>query len=298
MVYYKDRYPTKENEEYFNSFDTFKFASVEEDDKQARETIKEFNKLRSSVLTTHLLDAGLTLGSDYSSYTFANRLMESSTDTNNQPLNIAIFGSSFTIGSNCGESSGQDLSECAWPERLIARWDELLANQSMFPNAASVAWRHYQENAQNSANIGQKLPAILDEYQSKNTTPDVIILDNTINDLDCDYNCFEAVVRVMVKFFPGAVIISIIDAIPRLVDRYSDYESAFLKRMGKVHNNYGLTSIDIATMVKILHYNNATDGLDHTKDLLWPQADYMITSNGTKCKDFEPDCDRIVGPVY
>ena len=206
VMYHKDLNPT-------SSYDSRIFSSVEEDDGHARLAIYEFNKIRSSVLTPHLLDAGIQSGGGYPARTFARHLMveeEESVSVKNStssslPLLIAVFGNSFTIGSNCGESSSQEEEECAWPGRLARRWEEIGSTFFHNNNNAKVEWRFFQENAQSSLNIAQKLPAIIDEFHAKNVTPDAILLDNTITDAQFreDQPWFEVVVRALVQSFPG-----------------------------------------------------------------------------------------------
>ena len=117
----------------------------------ARKTVAEFNRIRKSVLTTSLLDEGITEGSLYASQSFAQRFMESG--NNSRPLSIAVTGNSFTIGSNCGESTSQNTHECAWPNRLTQRWKEIVAKTFGNATNSEIEWRMLQENAQGSNNV-------------------------------------------------------------------------------------------------------------------------------------------------
>lgn len=257
-------------EHYYSSF----FDSLKEDDDSARSTIAEFNRVRQSVLTKHLLDAGLTVGGAYPSRMFVERM------ASGRPLQIAVFGTSFTIGSNCGESSSQDEGDCAWPNRLARRWAEL------FPLSTGpvVDWHMWQENAQGSVNIAQKLPAVMESFITKNVAPDAILLDNTIIDLRSLEPWFEVVVRALVQAYPEIVLISVVDGIPDLVNsKESDYQN-YYQWLRDVHRRYGLAVVDIAEMVRVLR-NESKSGPDSRQDSLWPQAQYMINASNEVEKD-------------
>mmetsp|Transcript_41363 Transcript_41363/g.74565 ORF Transcript_41363/g.74565 Transcript_41363/m.74565 type:complete len:184 (+) Transcript_41363:723-1274(+) len=168
-------------------------------------------------------------------------------------------------------------------------WVYRLSQQPLCQSRVEI----FQENAQSSLNIAQKLPAIIDESHAKNFTPDAILLDNTITDAHFweDQRWFEAVVRALVQSFPGTVIVSlVVDAIPSLVDSTGNHEKAFLGWLHQVQRHYGLTVINIAKMVRLLHST-------HTKDLLWPQSTNMISSNGTELSDLVSD-EQGLDPVY
>lgn len=313
VVYHKDRgqhtlIPDNDNDYYDESY----FTSVEEDDSHARATIAEFNKIRASVLTPRLLKEGIQRGRIHPARQFANRLrlLADSSGVNynerqppQQPLIIAVFGSSFTIGSNCGESSAQNDVDCAWPQRLIRRLDELLVPK----NHTWIEWRMYQENAQGSVNIAQKMPSIIDEHKQRNVTPDAILLDNTIIDADSYRPWFEATVRAFIKSFPETVIISIVDGKPHFDDS-ARLNTSWLHR---VQRHYGLAVVDFEAMaLRQRHDTGLSDNImkniykgrsiredddDTTSiDLIWPQATYMKFANGTKA--YDEDC--ISGEMY
>jgi len=294
LIYHKDL----ESAKHKDRFDKSKFSSVEEDDLSARSAIDKFNQLRSSVLTRDLLDTGLVPGGKYQARTFAIRLMESM-EKGGRPLTIAVFGTSFTIGSNCGESSSQTSDECAWPNRLTQRFQEIIT--SMFGNHTTsrpnIEWMMHQENSQKSANIAQKLPSIMHDLDYRNITLDAILLDNTISDQRSalDRPWFEVIIRVLVQAYPGAVIISLVDALPSLVYPHEVHEVLFSQRLHQIQRHYNLTVMDIAKMVRFLHH----DAIVHNKslsgaipvDYLWPQATYMVSSNGTEHGD-------LLNPMY
>ncbi|KAL3763815.1 hypothetical protein ACHAWU_001875 [Discostella pseudostelligera] len=313
VEYHKDRgqytlIPDTDNDYYDESY----FTSVEEDDSHARATIAEFNKIRSSVLTPQLLKEGIQPGRIHPARQFANRLRRLAdsigADNNErqppqQPLIIAVFGSSFTIGSNCGESSAQDAVDCAWPQRLIRRLDELLLPK----NHTWIEWRMYQENAQGSVNIAQKMPSIIDEYKQRNVTPDAILLDNTIIDAGTYRPWFEATVRAFIKSFPDTVIISIVDGKP-FFDDSPRSDTAWLHQ---IQRHYGLAVVDFEAMALLQrHDTGLSDNImknlyngrsireveDDTTpiDLIWPQATYMKFANGTIA--YDEDCDS--GEMY
>jgi len=127
IVYHKDRVGLTGDPDP-NAYDGGKFSSVEEDNEQALSTIHEFNILRHEVLNQQLLNVGVrSTGRIRPAKAFAKHL-KSLLDGEQQqqrPLIIAVFGNSFTIGSNCGESSVQSGEDCAWPMRLSRRFDEL-----------------------------------------------------------------------------------------------------------------------------------------------------------------------------
>jgi hypothetical protein len=255
------------------NFDSTKFSSVEEDDTLARSAVSKFNELRSSVLTRQLVEVGFSLGDSYRAKTFATRIVQTS-QGKNQPVVFFVFGNSFTIGSNCGESSAQNSGECAWPGRLRKRWMGVVTPglcKIGTGNYCKVEWHMMQENAQGSVNIAQKIPAILCEFSSKNTTPDAIFLDSSQSDPHNNRKpWFEAIVRVFTKSYPAALIVSLINGSPDLL-----MPVEFVEHAHKVQKHYGLATVDIAKMVKVLQQNNSVD-------LLWPQASSMALSNGTE----------------
>ena len=329
VIYHKDRQAPGDP----GAYDPGRFSSVDEDDEQARSTIDEFNKLRKAILTPKLLDLGLSTGRMSPARAFARRIRtllegrgegpssftsESSSGQREQerrPLNIAVFGNSFTIGSNCGESSVQSGEDCAWPMRLARRFDEI------FPQVNSlslVEWRMYQENAQGSANIAQKMPSIIDEFRDRNVTPDAILLDNSMGDMAYGMGrpWFEAVVRAFLQSFPDTVIVSLVDAQPGYVDAPEnyDYNDAFTRWFRRVQAHYGLAVVDVAKMVQHLRLHGNESGGDLIQksiddyrqrqqrhhpifteayanenstivDLLWPQASDLIRANGTILHD-------------
>jgi hypothetical protein len=260
VVYHKDRQPPEDP----GAYDSRKFSSVKEDDEQARSTIDEFNKLRKEIMTPRLLDLGLSTGRLRAARAFAGRLRTflGGGGHGQRPLTIAVFGTSFTIGSNCGESSVQPGYDCAWPRRLARRFDDV------FPHANSsglVEWRMYQENAQGSQNIAQKISSVIDEFRDRNVTPDVILLDNSMIDVKfgIERPWFEKVVRVFLQTFPDAVIVSLVDAVPTLVDFPGNYEynHTFASWLHRVQGHYGLAVVNIAKMVRHMRlYGNDSLG--------------------------------------
>ena len=336
-------------------YDSDRFKSVEEEDDNARSTVGEFNALRGAVLTPRLLDSGFSTGRTGPARAFAARLRASLEPLSSssgrrgrrrRPLIVAVFGSSFTVGSNCGESSIQaERDDCAWPARLARRFDDIFTrgggeNSNTTPSSSSssssspvlVEFRMYQENAQGSANIAQKLPSVLDDFRNRNEIPDAILLDNSITDLGYGMGkpWFEAVVRALLQSYPDAVVLSLVDAVPQYVDMPGnrDYKRKYAKWMRRVQEHYGLAVVNVADMVRHLRLlaananaNGTSGGGDHhhddtvrrsigdyrqrqrrqhpavvdggayknensdVVDLLWPQADVMITSDGAILRD-------------
>jgi len=274
IVYHKDRVGLTGDPDP-NAYDGGKFSSVEEDNEQARSTIHEFNILRHEVLNQQLLNVGVrSTGRIRPAMAFAKHL-KSLLDGEQQqqqqrPLIIAVFGNSFTIGSNCGESSVQSGEDCAWPMRLSRRFDELFqqrggGGKNTSSSSSLVEWRMYQENAQGSANIAQKIPSLIDEYNSRNVTPDVILLDNTIGDQSYGIArpWFEAVLRAFIDAFPDTVLVSMVSAIPSMVNVSGNmqYESTFPPWLHQVQSHYGLAVVDFAMMVQHLRlHDNEIDG--------------------------------------
>ncbi|KAL3790622.1 hypothetical protein ACHAW5_004189 [Stephanodiscus triporus] len=333
VVYHKDRRGDTGGRP--GQYDVNKFNSVEEEDEVARSTVDEFNKLRTAILTPQLLDLGLSTGRLGPARAFAGRLrtlLDERGGGQSSSLIIAVFGTSFTIGSNCGESTVQTGEDCAWPMRLARRFDDIFPRDA---NSSSlVEWRMLQENAQGSVNIAQKLPMILDEFRYRNATPDVILLDNTIS--DSRYGVakpwFEAVVRAFLQSFPDVVVVSLIDAVPAFVDMpgNSEYNDVFTGWLRRVQAHYGLAVVDVASMVRHLrlHVNKTNGSSDHGDiirrsidnyrqrqqrqhpvidgaykdgdsdivDLLWPQASDLITANGTLLHEFDQRTQQ--GEVY
>ena len=320
IIYHKDRQAPRNPGEYDQGW----YSSIEEDDDQARSTIDEFNNLRKAILTPKLLDLGLSTGRMRPARAFAERLRTllvrgEEEHVQRRPLIIAVFGNSFTIGSNCGESSVQSAEDCAWPMRLARRFDEIFRPVN---SSSVVEWRMYQENAQNSANVAQKIPSVLDEFRNRNATPDAIILDNTIcdNHFGTERPWFEAIVREFSRSYPNTVILSLIDGIPSYVDvpGNHEYNDSFNKYFRSVQAHYGLAVVDVAKMVQYLRLHGNESGGDYDIveksiddywqrqrrdrpiftdayanenstiiDILWPQATDLIRGNGTILHDLE-----------
>ena len=116
----------------------------------ARATVAEFNRLRKSVLTTSLLDDGISEGSVYAAQSFAQRFLDGGKSS--RPLSIAVTGNSFTIGSNCGENESHDSGKCAWPNRLAQRWKEIITKAFGNTTNSEIEWHMLQANAQASNN--------------------------------------------------------------------------------------------------------------------------------------------------
>jgi len=272
-----------------SNFQSNFFDSLKEDDDAARSTIAEFNRIQKSddpVLTESLLDVGFTTGGDYSALRFAERVVTS--NSSDKPLQIAVFGNSFTIGSNCGESTVHKSHECAWPNRLARRWTELFSSSSTGGSEeVAVDWHMWQENSQGSMNVAQKLPAFIESFRSKSVTPDAILLDNSLS-ASVSEPWFEAIVRVFLQTYPGVVIVSIVDAMPQLLSLpYDDYEW-----LRSVQQHYELAAVDLPEMYRVL--NESSDGAATTQqDRLWPQANYMVSARGEKM--YDPD---INGEAY
>ena len=68
-----------------------------------------------------------------------------------EPLHFAVFGNSFTIGSNCGESTTQHQRDCAWPARMARRLRELR------PGRPPEVWHSYQ-NGEASSTLHSNCP--------------------------------------------------------------------------------------------------------------------------------------------
>jgi hypothetical protein len=135
----------------------------------------------------------------------------------------------------------------------------------------------FQEGSQGSANIAQKLHTIINEFSSKNSRPDVILLDNSIIDSSgWEKPWFEALVRVLVKAWPDALIVSIIDAVPNFMKS----RHLFVEHVIAVQKRYGLVSINLTKMVRQTQLLPRTE--NGSVDLLWPQTEHLISPNGTE----------------
>ena len=298
VVYHKDRLrpPPGDDPDGASCYDHRKFSSVEEDDGQARSTINEFNKLRREILTPKLLDLGVSTGRRRvrAARAFAGRLRtllegvegggggggRGGGRGQQRPLIITVFGTSFTIGSNCGESSSQPGYDCAWPMRLARRFDDIFLlprddNNSSAPPV--VEWRMYQENAQGSNNIAQKIPSFVDEFRDRNVTPDAILLDNSMIDVKfgMEKPWFEAIVRVFLQTYPDVVIVSLVDAVPSFVDvpgNY-DYNYTFAPWLRRIQEHYGLVVVDIAKMVRHMRLYGYDSGGGSNRDIVRDSID-------------------------
>jgi hypothetical protein len=258
------------------------------DNMVARATVTEFNRIRNAVLRPTLLDAGIKEGSLYAAQSFAQRFLERK--DNSRPLSVAVTGNSFTIGSLCGETDRQDSAACAWPNRLAQRWKEIVT--TTFGNSVNseIEWHMLQQNAQGSNNVMHRLPSLIDEYQSKNKTLDLLLLNNGISDRKGRYGdmgaWFEAVVRVVLEHFPQIVIISIVDGIPEFLDDFNAHDQGFLRSFITTQDHYNLTRIDFAKMCRILRDSDEEKYADlrhqyPQSSLLWPQVSTFMYANGT-----------------
>ena len=295
-------------------------------EKQARLTIQQFNQLRQYVLTSKLFDSGYTKGDLKPAQRFAKRLLEATTTAtfatksrhrDYKPLVIVVFGNSFTVGANCGESWDDVDDECAWPNRLKQRMEDFFLGNLSGEQAKSspdlkeqqmkeypmIEWKMLQANGQNSGTIAQLLPSILHDFQSQNITPDAILLDNTIGDKHLDAPWFEAIIRVFMQKFPNTVIVSIVDATRYMVEAYSTGQNynGYPLHLNKVQGHYKLEVIDIANMVmnlsllspsppQLLRHPIMIQHLDTSPklpDLLWPQSTQMISGSGKVLGDGE-----------
>jgi hypothetical protein len=293
-------------------------------DKQARLTIQQFNQLRKYVLTSKLFDSGYTKGDLQPAQRFAKRLLEAtatsatkSRDYNHKPLVIAVFGNSFTIGANCGESLDDVDDECAWPNRLKQRMEDFFLGNLSDEQAKTspalkekqmkeypmIEWKMLQANGQNSGTIAQLLPSFLHDFQSQNITPDAILLDNTIGDKHLGAPWFEAIIRVFMQTFPNTVIVSIVDATRYMVEAYGTGRNynGYPLELNQVQGHYKLEVIDIANMVmnlslpssvppQLLSHPIMIQHLDTSSklpDLLWPQSTQMISGSGKVLGDGE-----------
>jgi len=257
--------------------------SIQQDDDVARSTIAEFNRI--NVLTKELLDAGVnTTRGSYPARRFAERVAAVISGNDSKPLQIAVFGSSFTAGHNCGESTFQSDGDCAWPNRLTRRWEEHFP-PLLTPADVQVDWHMLQEHAQGSVNIAQKLPAFIESFRSKNVTPDAILLDNTLIDSKSfEPSWFEVVIRALVQTYPGLLIVSIVDGISNFVNFTKHKgQKEYYKGLRDVQRHYGLTVVNIAHMARVLKNETSDDNNNEyhqRQDRLWPQSKYMVNASG------------------
>ena len=263
-------------------FEPMWITSAEEDDADALATIREFNSIMKSdnpVLSKSLLDAGIQTGSDHRALRFLERMATSR--GSDEPINIAVFGSSFTIGSNCKESTVHEEQHCSWPTRAKERLNELFSEGIGMPQVVAVDWHMWQENAQNSIIVANKLPGFIRSFHSKNKTLDAILLDTSITDNNHNDEgpWFEAVVRAIQNIFPDVVIVSITDGAADIVELNEDPEN-YIQWLRGVQQKYELTVVDMAKMVKILRSENST-----APDRLWPQHPNVTDATGIQKND-------------
>ena len=250
-----------------------------EENVKARATVAEFNRIRNSVLTTTLLDEGITEGSLYAAQSFAQHFL--ARENNSRPLLVAVTGNSFTIGSNCAENTRN--LQCAWPNRLAQRWRDIITRTFGNTINSKIEWKMLQRNAQSSNNVMYNLPSLIEECRLENKTLDVIILNNAITDMSAKGAVwFEAVIRVLLEHFPRILIISILDGLPRFVENHQE----LLERYNFTQNHYNLTRIDFAKMCRVLKYSDeksykALRQQYPQSSLLWPQVPHMMYPNGT-----------------
>ena len=287
------RYHKDTDSEPQESFSKTYISSIEEDDADARATIDKFNKIATSnnpVLTQSLFDHGITLGNDHRALSFLEKLTIS--QATNTPVNIAVFGNSFTIGSNCAESTVDDPNFCAWPYRARKRLNELLSNISGTTsqdkeNSILINWHMWQENAQASVIIANKLPTFIDFFSSRNSTVDAILIDTSMTEPRKSRSkpWFEAVIRAMHEIFPNVVVLSIIDGKRNLVTPgehsllqwLNNALVDYVQWLRDVQEKYQVTVVDIAKMVA---QDNKNQNVTHPVDRLWPQSEDMTDSQG------------------
>ena len=302
VVYHKDRRDGTTAGK--KTFDGGWVTSAEEDDADARATIGEFNRLRASddpVLTEALLREGVRTGGAYRAARFLERLAESTTTNNNpRPLRIAVFGNSFTIGSNCGESTVDDSVECAWPHRLRRRWEELFPSTAAGGTATATAdWFMWQENSQGSLVIAQKLPAFLEHFRSRNTTVDVILMDTSMSGDENPW--FEAVIRAFLALYPDVLIVSVVDGLRKFVSPVNSQHEKYVRWLRDVQQAYGLVAVDIARMVGMLRGNSSSSSSSNESggpDRLWPQSDTWVTAGGDEIDDTAMKKNRTASDAY
>jgi hypothetical protein len=73
------------------------------------------------------------------------------------------------------------------------------------------------------------------------------------------------------------MVVSLVSATPIFVNP-NPKGVAFLKEIHAVQRHYGLVSVDLSTMARLLEKNSSID-------LLWPQSPHLISQNGTKVTD-------------
>lgn len=244
--------------------------------------------MRNAVLTSALVDEGISEGGMYAAQSFAKRVLESGFKEA-RPLSIAVTGNSFTIGSNCGENMRQPSDECAWPSRLARRWTEVVTRSlgNATDTNTKIEWRMLQENAQGSNNVAHRLPSLIDEYHSENKTLDVIILNNGLSD-NMEKPWLEAIVRVLLEQFLNEI--SLIDGIPDNVGSLDEYQQNIqperVRKTIMTQEHYNLTRVDFARMSQFLSYSEEERYASLRRQypgssLLWPQLGQMEFDNGT-----------------
>lgn len=125
----------------------------------------------------------------------------------------------------------------------------------------------------------------------------MILLDNTITDAFYGPKpWFEALVRALLGAFPDAVVVSLRDAKNDMAESFPDYLD--------IVRHYGLASVDLVRMVGTLRTSPDEPYASLRRrhpgvDLLWPQVQRMVESDGTACGDGEPACPYDHGvPCY
>ena len=136
----------------------------------------------------------------------------------------------------------------------------------------------FQENAQTSLNIAQKLPSLIKTFARRSIVPAALILDNTITDSKSTEPWFESLIRALVSTYPKAVIVSVVGGVPQFVNSSKNANTAqFYERLREVQQHYALTVVDMAQMTRVLRGESGSA----QPDRLWPQADFMVDAFGT-----------------
>jgi hypothetical protein len=170
---------------------------------------------------------------------------------NQEVIEVAVLGGSFTLGHGCGETTEQGEMACSWPTRLGKRL------QTIFGNSINV--QNLAESGTTSAELLNRLGTITPFHAI-----DLLIIDTLTNDAEVGEIAtvgYEKLVRAIHSVFPDAQFLLVEDGCPRCLS-----DKAMLRQRRQIAQHYGIPVMDYAAMVE--GYNNV--GLD--SNLLWPET--------------------------
>eukprot|EP00928_Gymnodinium_smaydae_P011050 TRINITY_DN14130_c0_g1_i1.p1 TRINITY_DN14130_c0_g1~~TRINITY_DN14130_c0_g1_i1.p1 ORF type:complete len:623 (-),score=66.71 TRINITY_DN14130_c0_g1_i1:3-1871(-) len=220
-------------------------------------------------LTADVESAGWVSGNSYRMKRLAKKL------ETNRTIRIMSFGSSFTRGHGCMETTYQSELECAWPTRLEQWW------RKAFPDSDMVL----SNRAEHGANPATVLSGIGAVVAAMDEHPDLVIVDYLVSDITDNAVEFESLIRSLRTLLPETQMLIFNDACETCIER------APLRR--RIAEHYEIPMVDYAAMVA---HERSTRPPGFSQERLWPsstsvppmEATGTFTQMKAAWKDFEP----------